>query len=127
MEKLFKTTGKIYYFSGDCPNIKDPGQCITSHYFIGNRRLVKFNIAEVPIVALCTLSNSKKLPSKISLNEETVLFVGILYKEGEGEDVCGGYDVVVEGSLNLLLQIIKQDIYLTEEQKNKIIIKLKSE
>lgn len=126
MEKLFKTIGKIYYFSGDCPNIKDPRQHITSPYFIGNRRLVKFNIAEIPIVALCTLSNSKKLPSKISLDEETVLFVGILYKEGEGEDVRGGYDVVVEGPLNLLLQIIKQDIYLTEEQKDKI-IKLKSE
>lgn len=127
MEKLFKTIGKIYYFSGDCPNIKDSRQHITSSpYFIGNRRVVKFNIAEVPIVALCTLSNSKKLPSKISLDEETVLFVGILYKEGEGEDVRGGYDVVVEGPLNLLLQIIKQDIYLTEEQKDKI-MKLKSE
>lgn len=126
MEKLFKTTGKIYYFSGDYPNTKDSGQHMTSPYFIGNRRVVKFNIAGVPIVALCTLHNPKKLPSKISLDEETVLFVGILYKEGEGEDVCGGYDIVVEGSLNLLLQIIKQDIYLTEEQKDKIIIKLKS-
>jgi hypothetical protein len=126
MEKLFKTTGKIYYFSGDCFKVKESKQHTASSHIIGKRRIVKFKIAEVPIVALCTLSNVKKIPSKISLNEETILFAGILHKEGEGEDICGGYDVLIEGSLDFLLQIIKQDIYLTEEQKDKI-IKLKSE
>lgn len=125
MEKLFKTVGKIYYFSGDCSKVKEPKQH-TASFHIGKRRIVKFKIAEIPIVALCTLSNVKKIPSKISLNEETILFAGILHKEGEGEDICGGYDVLIEGSLDFLLQIIKQDIYLTEEQKAKI-IKLKSE
>lgn len=123
MGKLFKTAGKIYYFSGDCSK---PKQHTASSHIIGKRRIVKFKIAEVPIVALCTLSNVKKIPSKISLNEETILFAGILYKEGEGEDICGGYDVLIEGSIDFLLQILEQEPYLTEEQKNKI-IKLKSE
>ena len=114
MERLFKTTGKIYYFSGDCIKAEK------------KRRIVKFKIAEVPIVALCTLPNPKKIPSKISLNEETVLFAGILYKEGESENICEGYDVLIDGSLDFLLQLLEQEIYLTEEQKNKI-IKLKSE
>lgn len=126
MEKLFKTAGKIYYFSGDCSKVKDPKQHTTFSHIFGKRRVVKFKIAEVPIVALCTLPNPKKIPSKISLNEETMLFAGILYKEGEGENVCGGYDVLIEGSLDFLLQILEQEPYLTEEQKNKI-IKLKSE
>jgi hypothetical protein len=124
MEKLFKTTGKIYYFSGDCIKAENPNRPLIN--FIGKRRIVKFKIAEVPIVALCTLLNPKKIPSKIFLNEETVLFAGILHKEGEGEDIREGYDVSVEGSLDFLLQLLEQDIYLTEEQKNKI-IKLKSE
>jgi len=124
MEKLFKTTGKIYYFSGDCVKAENPNRPLIN--FIGKRRIVKFKIAEVPIVALCTLLNPKKIPSKISLNEETVLFAGILHKEGEGEDIHEGYDVLVEGSLDFLLQLLEQEIYLTEEQKNKI-IKLKSE
>ncbi len=125
MERLFKTTGKIYYFSGDCIiKVENPNRPLIN--FIGKRRIVKFKIAEVPIVALCTLPNPKKIPSKISLNEETVLFAGILYKEGEGEDIYGGYDVLIEGSLDFLLQLLEQEIYLTEDQKNKI-IKLKSE
>ena len=123
MEKLFKTTGKVYYFPGDYIKV-DPNRPLVN--FIGKRRMVKFKIAEVPIVALCTLLNPKKIPSKISLNEETVLFAGILYKEGEGENICGGYDVLVEGSLDFLLQLLEQEIYLTEDQRNKI-IKLKSE
>lgn len=125
MEKLFKTTGKVYYFPGDYIKANPNQQPILIN-FIGKRRIVKFKIAEVPIVALCTLPNPTKIPSKISLNEETVLFAGILYKEGEGENICGGYDVLVEGSLDFLLQLLEQEIYLTEDQKNKI-IELKSE
>jgi len=124
MERLFKTAGKIYYFSGDCIKAENPNRPLVN--FIGKRRMVKFKIAEVPIVALCTLPNPKKIPSKISLNEETVLFAGILYKEGEGENICEGYDVLIDGSLDFLLQLLEQEIYLTEDQKNKI-IKLKSE
>lgn len=126
MEKLFKAIGKIYYFPGDYIKAENSNQQTILVNFIGKRRVVKFKIAEVPIVALCTLPNPTKIPSKISLNEETVLFAGILYKEGEGENICGGYDVLVEGSLDSLLQLLEQEIYLTEDQKNKI-IKLKSE
>lgn len=124
MEKLFKVKGKIHYYPGDS-KIELESQ-LSSYYLLNNRRIVRFEIAGVSIVALCTIPNAKKIPSRITLNDECVLFSGILYKENKKENVQEEYDITIEGSIDFLLQLLEQEPYLTEEQRNKI-LKLKSE
>ena len=124
MEKLFKVKGKIHYYPGDS-KIELKSQ-LSSYFLLNNRRIVRFEIAGVSIVALCTISNAKKIPSRITLNDECVLFSGILYKEDKKENVQEEYDITIEGSIDFLLQLLEQEPYLTEEQRNKI-LKFKSE
>lgn len=121
MEKLFRTVGKIYYISGDS---KIEHQL--SSYFSYNRRIVEFEVAGVPIVALCTVPNNRKIPHRINLNEECTLFSGILSYNRKRKDDQEGYNIVVESTVDFLLQLLEQEPYATEEQKNKI-LKLKSE
>lgn len=124
MEKLFKVKGKIHYLPGDSKI--DLKSQLSSYFLLNNRRIIRFEIAGVPIVALCTISNAKKIPSRITLNDGCVLFSGILHKENKKEDVQEEYDITIEGSIDFLLQLLDQEPYLTEEQRNKI-LKLKSE
>lgn len=124
MEKLFKVKGKIHYLPGDSKI--DLKSQLSSYFLLNNRRIVRFEIAGVPIVALCTIPNAKKIPSRITLNDECVLFSGILYKEDKKENVQEEYDITIEGSIDFLLQLLEQEPYLTEEQRNKI-LKFKSE
>ena len=63
MEKLFKVKGKIHYCPGDS-KIELKSQ-LSSYFLLGNRRIVRFEIAGVSIVALCTIPNAKKIPQEL--------------------------------------------------------------
>lgn len=121
MPKIFKTLGKIYFLEDSSKQTLHPYQLVSS--IVHKRRMVYFEIDGLPLLVLYVLPNIKKIPSKIVLDGKEkgdVLFCGVLEKEINKE----GWDIVVEYSLEYLLQLLDHEPYLTEKQKEILLKKL---